>query len=106
VSNVIGQITTDGTEVDLIRHQYVGGALSVVAYVVEGGVRTERYATLSVNIVGRSEHLPRETFFAKDWSENTQLAKDALASGLFEIVEAIAPAATGYVNAKAWRIKQ
>lgn len=41
-------------------------------------------AKLSVNVKDSSLHLPPNHFYAKTYSENEDLAADAMASGLFE----------------------
>lgn len=56
-----------------------GGALSVE--LVDGS--GESIAVLSVNLPERSHLLGDGEFFAKTWSENREIAEDALASGIF-----------------------
>lgn len=50
------------------------------------GPTHEPLAKLSVNLEGLSENLPKAQFFAKTYSENEGIAREALASGLFRVV--------------------
>jgi hypothetical protein len=60
-------------------------------------------STLSVH-VETSPDLGPNCFYAKDWSENAGLAKEALASGLFKVREDLPPVKTGFVIARVWEI--
>ena len=44
----------------------------------------EEVTVLSVNIPNASHLLSEDEFFAKTWSENEEIAQDALASGVFQ----------------------
>jgi len=60
-----------------------------------------RFATLSVNFP--LVKLEEGEFAVKTWSENEQVAADALASGLF--VDTGKRIQSGYVEASVWRFK-
>lgn len=69
----------------------------------------EPLATLSVNIYSPglsqdSRNLPANCFYAKTWSENAELAREALASGLFKVRRDIPLAMSGFVTAPAWEV--
>jgi hypothetical protein len=70
----------------------------------------EPLANLSVNIVCSStcprdsRDLPDGHFYAKTWSENRELAAEALRSGLFLARPDLPAADTGYVTAPVWQI--
>ena len=69
----------------------------------------ERLATLSVNMhepdMGAdSRDLPPNCFYAKEWSENQEIAKEALVSGLFKVREDKSRARSGFMTARAWEI--
>ena len=55
------------------------GELAVTLYNDDG----EELAVLSVNLPASSHLLGENEFFAKTWSENEEIAEDALASGIF-----------------------
>ena len=59
------------------------------------------FATLSVNFP--EVELEHNEFAVKTWSENEQVAADALASGLF--VDTGKRIQSGYVEASVWRFK-
>ena len=61
----------------------------------------QRFATLSVNFP--EVELGEGEFAVKTWSENEQVAADALASGLF--VDTGKRIQSGYVEASVWRFK-
>ena len=59
----------------------------------------ERFAVLSVNIPEDTHLLGPNEFFAKTWSENERVAKDALASGIFRYT---GRTSDDIVNAQIW----
>ena len=61
----------------------------------------ERIATLTVNIP--EAEIADDEIIVKTWSENEGIAKDALASGLFEDTGRRIP--TGFVEAQVWRVR-
>jgi len=61
----------------------------------------QRFATLSVNFP--EVELEEGEFAVKTWSENEQIAEDALASGLF--INTGKRIRSGYVEASVWRFK-
>jgi hypothetical protein len=61
--------------------------------------RGEPMATLSVNIPESSHLLGENEFFAKTWSENEEIAEDALASGIFRDT---GRESDGVLKAKIW----
>ena len=79
--------------------KYANGATAIQLYTAEG----EPLARLSVN-TEFSAHLDPAFFYAKDWSENQEIAADALASGLFEMVDYMPSIICGYEMADVWRI--
>lgn len=62
------------------------------------------YGTLSVNIVEASDKLPKNQIYVKDWSENEDIAIDAIHQGLIKLVDDGKPFATGHVVAKVYEI--
>jgi hypothetical protein len=72
--------TRDFGNVTVITSTYRNGDSVAVELVDENG---ESIATLSVNIPERAHLLGDGEFFAKTWSENAEIAEDALASGIF-----------------------
>lgn len=58
-------------------------------------------ATLSVNF-DHSVDLPANCFHVKDWSENAELAEEAMASGLFKRREDLPPFHSGFVVSEVW----
>jgi hypothetical protein len=96
---VIGHIQTNFGLATVITSTYQhGGATAIVMELQDG----EPLCTLSVNIEGVK--LPEGTFLAKTWSENAEIAKAALDSGLFEDTGKRVP--TGFVEAQVWRFKE
>lgn len=90
------------------RTTYHDGALAVkltsmVKNTEDGDVFPEPLSTLSVNMTGSTD-LPPNCFYAKDWSENEEIAMDAMASGLFKLRHDIKPVRSGYIIAEAWEI--
>lgn len=82
-------------------------ALAIVLQLADG----EPLATLSVNMdhgqTGLQSHeLPEGCFYAKEWNENELVAADCLASGWFELVPELPRIASGYVEARVWRLRE
>ena len=67
-------------KVNVVTSAYQRGGKLAVELVAEDG---EDIATLSVNMPECSQILGDGEFFAKTWSENEEIAADALASGIF-----------------------
>lgn len=93
--------------VRVLRATYDGpnGPTAVVLQTAEG----EPLATLSVNMYRPecsqdSGDLPVDCFYVKHWSENEELAAEALASGLFVQRDDLPVAESGWVKAPAWQI--
>ena len=64
----------------VVRSTYAeDGELAVTLFNDDG----EELAVLSVNLPASSHLLGENEFFAKTWSENEEIAEDALASGIF-----------------------
>lgn len=59
-------------------------------------------AKLSVNLPDNAYLLSENQFFAKTYSENSEIAKDALASGLFRQTNTIVR--NGWVECPIWEI--
>jgi hypothetical protein len=64
----------------VVTGTYGNGGRLAVDIVDENG---ESIATLSVNMAERADLLGEHEFFAKTWSENGEIAEEALASGHF-----------------------
>lgn len=69
----------------------------------------ERLATLSVNMYKPecshdSRDLPAHCFYVKDWSENVELASDAMESGLFKRRMDLPAARSGHCVADVWEL--
>jgi hypothetical protein len=69
----------------------------------------EPLATLSVNMhkphcSQDSRELPPNCFYAKTWSENEGLAREAIDSSFFQLRPDLPTAASGYVTAEAWEL--
>lgn len=64
----------------VVRSTYAeNGEMAVTLFNDDG----EELAVLSVNLPASSRLLGENEFFAKTWSENEEIAEDALASGVF-----------------------
>lgn len=87
-------------DVTVIQDEYLYDQTLAISLVLADG---EPLATLSIHLDGSSE-LPKDHFYAKVWSENEEIAEEALASGLFEKTE-LPSAVSGFVVAPVWRIK-
>lgn len=93
--------------VRVVRATYEGskGPTAIVLQCDDG----EPLATLSVNMYTPecshdSTALPADCFYVKQWSENEELAKDAMASGLFKLRDDLPAARSGYVSAPVWQL--
>jgi hypothetical protein len=91
--------------VSVIEGKYENGLIALLIQDVYG----EPIAKLTVNIPNHVEShiksmIENDEFFVKTWSENEQIAKDALASGLFEDTGLWVPVSE-YVSAQIWRMK-
>lgn len=93
------RIQTAFGEAEVVFGFYANGALAVALIAADTG---EPIGKLSVNLVDEVHTLSPKEFFAKVWSENEGIAKDALASGLFEDTGRRVP--TGHVEAQVWRV--
>lgn len=82
------------------------GPLAVLLFDAEG----ERLTNLSVNMDATdgashdSRDLPADCFYVKTWEENSLLAFEALASGLFIQRPDLPVALSGFVAAPVWQI--
>lgn len=79
---------------------------TAVVLTLDGG---EPLGKLSVNMYRPecshdSKDLPADCFYAKTWSENEELAVDAMASGLFVRRDDLPKASSGFVDASVWQI--
>lgn len=81
----------------LVVDKYHNGRLAIVI-----GERSEPIGVLTVNLP--LAHLEDGEIIVKAWSENEQLAADALLSGQFIDTGKRIP--TGYVEAQVWRVKK
>lgn len=93
-------------EVSVLAGNYLGpdGPLAIQLALADG----EPLARLSVNMyVPECSHdsrdLPTGCFYVKDWSENAEIAEEALASGLFKLCDDMPPASSGFVVAPVWK---
>lgn len=93
--------TTVYGEVLLHRSFYQDGGAPAMTLIGIDEYPGEQIATLTVNIPGA--RIACDEFLVKTWSENEQIAADALASGLFE--DTGRRIATGYVEAQVWKLK-
>lgn len=89
------------------RANYEGpdGPLAVMLTTDDG----EPLATLSVNMYKpdcsqNSSDLPSDCFYVKSWSENSELAAEALKSGLFLERKDLPSAESGFVSAPVWQL--
>lgn len=96
--DIIGHIQTNYGLATVLKSTYHHGGATAVVLECENG---EPLATLSVNVEGAK--LGEGEFIAKTWSENEEIAKAALDSGLFEDTGRRVP--TGWVEAQVWRLK-
>jgi len=93
---MIPKIKTRYGDMDVDITLYKTGGTAVI--LTQDG---RRFATLSVNFP--EVELEHNEFAVKTWSENEQIAEDALASGLF--VDTGKRIQSGYVEASVWRFK-
>jgi len=95
---VHGTIQTSYGPAQVLLKQYVCGELAVVLETEDGPL-----AKLSVWIAEKSIQLPPNQFYVKTWSENEQIVADALASGLFKVIDPVG-VATGWVTVPLWEL--
>jgi hypothetical protein len=86
-------------------YQHADGPLAIQLSTDEG----EPLATLSVNMYRPecsrdSTELPADCFFVKEWGGNEDLAREAMASGLFIKRDDLGVARSGYVTAPVWQV--
>lgn len=81
---------------NVVTNRYQHGGKLAVELVAESG---EEIGMLSVNIPECSHELSDGEFFAKTWSENEEIAEDALASGIFRDT---GRRSSNIVNAQIW----
>jgi len=91
-----------------IKTRYGDMEVEVVLYKIGGTAVIltqdgQRFATLSVNFPFPEVELEEGEFAVKTWSENEEIAEDALASGLF--IDTGKRIKSGYVEASVWRFK-
>jgi hypothetical protein len=95
-------------EVTIHATKYANNGALAVQLTSMGDFGPEPLTTLSVNMAhgqnAESKDLPEGCFYAKDWSENEELAHEAAASGWFKFRDDIPPAISGYVCAEAWEL--
>ena len=96
----IHKIKHDGIDLFCFLDKYLNGSLCV-KYRDGFGMP---YATLSVNVVGSSEYLDKNEFFAKNYSENREIYRSALESGYYEITDMVTK--TGFVELQALKLKE
>jgi hypothetical protein len=86
----------------LVLAEYNGNkalAMQVVSY------QGEPIARISVNIPGRSEHLPPNHFYLKDWSENQLVLPDILHARVIEHAgDSFIPATCGFEMAEVYKL--
>jgi hypothetical protein len=80
----------------VITSSYQNGGKLAVELVDQNG---EPIAMLSVNIPESSHMLGENEFFAKTWSENEEIAEEALQSGIFRDT---GRTSDGFLKAKIW----
>lgn len=84
MSETIGTFKLDGdVEVAAVLDKYADGNVCVRMTEEDPDFGPMPYGVLSVNIPESSGMLGKGEFFAKSWSENGQLFKAAIGSGLF-----------------------
>lgn len=95
-------------EVTVSRSTYLSadGPTAVMLTLIDG----EPLATLSVNMYRPecshdSSDLPADCFYVKDWSENEEIAQEAMESGLFMARDDLPIAESGFVSAEVWQIR-
>jgi hypothetical protein len=83
----------------VVKDTYQNGDKLSVELIDEGG---ELIAVLSVNIPEFSHLLGENEFFVKTWSENQEIAEDALASGIFRNT---GRKSDGFLDARIWTFR-
>ena len=91
--------TRDFGTMTVVTSTYQNGDALAVELVQEDG---EPFTMLSVNIPKSAHLLGPNEFFAKTWSENGEVAKDALASKVFRYT---GRTSNDDVNAQIWTFK-
>ena len=66
--------------VKLLRDSYTNGGLAIVLVAEQN--EDDVITTLSVNLPDHTHRLQLDEFFPKTWSENAEIAREALASGV------------------------
>lgn len=84
--------------VEVRRSSYAFGGLAVRLVGVDGSP----IATLSTRLLGLAPRPPR--FWAKTWSENEEIAREALAASPRLFVDTGERQQTGFVEAELWEI--
>lgn len=101
---ILGQFSFDLYDttynVNVIKTKYTAGPIAICLI---DSTTEEDVCTLSTNLHNPEYQLKENEFFAKTWSENEDIAKAALQTGLFEDTGVREP--TGFVEAQVWRIK-
>ena len=100
---------TAGNELAIYRGIYESNhALSIMLMGRVAGTWQSPYAILSVNMDHGQDHessdLPPNCFYVKEWSENSKVAEEALASGWFQVREDLPISHSGYVKARVWEL--
>lgn len=86
------------------RGQYHNGALAVHLTTVNSEDEYPDLLTkLSVNF-DHSADLPENCFHVKEWSENEEIAQEAMASGLFKLREDLPAFDSGFVTSPVWEM--
>ena len=86
-------------ELCYVHYAYYADGNIAIQYTVNDG---EPFGTLTVNLP--DTEISEGEFAVKTWSENEQLAKAALASGIFEDMGKRIP--TGFVEAHIWKFAE
>jgi hypothetical protein len=91
----------------IVRTTYsIGGALAV--QIVAGDTADlpgEPIARISANFPGKSEKLPPNHFYCKDWSENMLIIQELIELGLIEFVEEFPPIISGFEAVDVYKLK-
>lgn len=99
-NKTIGFIQTSFGHAAVQTSTYMSGGSTAV--LLNDSITEQPICTLSVNLPESCHELEPGEFFAKTWSENEEIAKLALTSGLFEDTGRRVP--TGFVEAQVWKI--
>lgn len=100
--------TTKSEKLSFATRSFGRATVEISSYQKGGGLAVrlidqdnEPLIVLSVNIPESVHLLGKNEFFAKTWSENEELAEDALASGIFS---ATGRGSGGFLNAAIWKL--